>query len=167
MSKALQFVLFVSLVVSTSVHSATVDNLRDFERGSWNEIRQSHAGKPVIVHIWGVTCGPCRTEMPQWGALLRDRPDVNLVLIDADLVPNESSAVAAMLDEAGLGNAESWVFTDQFVEPLRYEIDPQWSGEIPRTMLIASDGTMSVIEGVVDFGAIRDWFDDQRARSGR
>jgi hypothetical protein len=72
-----------------------------------------------------------------------------------------------MLDEAGLGNAESWVFTDQFVEPLRYEIDPQWSGEIPRTMLIASDGTTSVIEGAVDFGAIRDWLDDQRARSGR
>ncbi len=166
MSKVLQFVFLVSFLVSTSVHSATIDKLRDFDRGSWNEIRQSHVGKPVIVHIWGVTCGPCRTEMPQWGELLRDRPDVNLVMIDADLVPNESSAVASMLDEAGLGNAENWVFGDVFVEPLRYEIDPQWRGEIPRTILIASDGTTSVIEGVVDFGAIHDWLDAQRARGG-
>jgi thiol-disulfide isomerase/thioredoxin len=153
--------MFVALA-STTVGSATIDNLREFQRGSWNEILRTHAGKPTIVHIWGVTCGPCRTEMPRWGAFLRERHDVGLVLIDADLVPNESGAVAAMLDQAGLGGTESWTFGDGFVEPLRYEIDPQWRGEIPRTVLIGRDGATTIMEGVADFDEIRRWLDAQQ-----
>jgi thiol-disulfide isomerase/thioredoxin len=162
MTKLAKLVLSLLAFAATSAYSATVDNLHEFQRGSWNQIRQVHNGKPVVVHIWGVTCGPCRTEMPEWGTLLRERPDMNLVLIDADLVPNEAGAVAAMLDQAGLGGAENWVFGDDFVEPLRYEVDPQWRGEIPRTILIDRDGATTVMEGVVDFAAIRTWLDAQQ-----
>jgi hypothetical protein len=69
-----------------------------------------------------------------------------------------------MLDQAGLGGAESWAFGDSFVEPLRYEIDPQWRGEIPRTILIGSDGGTTIMEGVVGLAAIRSWLDAQRAQ---
>jgi thiol-disulfide isomerase/thioredoxin len=167
MRKSAWLALGVVILASTSVGSATIDHLHEFQRGSWHEIRRAHAGKPTIVHIWGVTCGPCRTEMPEWGAFLRERPDIGLVLIDADLVPNESGAVAAMLDQAGLGGAESWTFGDGFVEPLRYEIDPQWRGEIPRTVLIAADGATTVLEGVADFDAIRRWLEAQKAGTSK
>lgn len=46
---------------------------------------------------------PCRTEMPEWGKLLLERPDLGLVVINADLVPNEPSAVSAMLAQTGIG----------------------------------------------------------------
>jgi len=167
MSKLTKLVLSLLVLAATSADSATIENLREFRRGSWNEIRQSHQGKPVVVHIWGVTCGPCRTEMPELGALLRERPDMNLVLIDADLVPNEAGAVATMLDQAGLGSAENWVFGDSFVEPLRYEVDPQWRGEIPRTILIGRDGATKVMEGVADLAAIRSWLDAQRVQGNK
>jgi hypothetical protein len=68
-----------------------------------------------------------------------------------------------MLDQAGLGAAENWSFGDSFVERLRYEIDPQWRGEIPRTLLIGRDGTTSVMEGTVDFAELRRWLDEQKA----
>jgi len=165
MKKFAWLTLAFAVLASASVGSATIDNLREFGRGSWNEILRSHTGKPTIVHIWGVTCGPCRTEMPQWGAFLRERPDVSLVLIDADLVPNERGAGAAMLDEAGLGSAENWTFADAFVEPLRYAIDPQWRGEIPRTVLIARAGAATVMEGVADFDEIRRWLNAQQPES--
>jgi hypothetical protein len=35
-----------------------------------------------------------------------------------------------------------------FVERLRYEVDPKWQGEIPLTLLIAADGTTTYLEGV-------------------
>jgi hypothetical protein len=105
--------------------------------------------------------------MPEWGVLLRERPDMSLVLIDADLVPNEPGAIATMLDQAGLGGAENWAFGDSFVEPLRYEVDPQWRGEIPRTILIGRDGATTVMEGVVDLAAIRNWLDAQRAQGSK
>jgi thiol-disulfide isomerase/thioredoxin len=50
----------------------------------------AHAGEPTAVYFWGVTCVPCPLEMPRWGELLRERPDLRLVVIHADLVPDEA-----------------------------------------------------------------------------
>ena len=27
----------------------------------------AHAGQPTVIHFWGLTCGPCLVELPQWG----------------------------------------------------------------------------------------------------
>lgn len=162
MRKWLLLALLTFCSAPSSIGSAATDELRPFVRGSWQDIRKAHAGRPTVVHFWGVTCGPCRTEMPQWGKLLLERPDLSLVVINADLVPNEASAVSAMLAQTGLAAAENWTFADDFVERLRYEIDPQWHGEIPRTMLIAREGATTVIEGVADLESIRAWLDTQK-----
>ena len=74
-------------------------------------------GQPLLI--------PCRVEMPRWSELLRERPDLRLVVIHADLVPGEAKAVSAMLAQIGLAGAENWMFSDGFVERLRYEVDPQ------------------------------------------
>jgi thiol-disulfide isomerase/thioredoxin len=154
----------IGAIVLQSAASAGATEVRAFGRGSWEQIRKAHAGEAVVVHFWGVTCGPCRAELPQWGRLLNKRADLRLVTIDADLVPNAPSAVRAMLKQSGLSaHAENRMFSDGFVERLRYEIDPQWGGDIPRTLLIAPDGTTSALEGVADFARISAWLDAQPA----
>lgn len=161
MRKLPALALLILVLLPWSCEAACANELRQFVRGSWNDIRKAHEGKPTVVHFWGVTCGPCRIEMPNWGTLLAERSDLNLVVIDADLVPNEAGAVTAMLAETGLAAAENWTFGDRFVERLRYEIDPQWRGEIPRTILIARDGTTTTIEGVANLESVRAWLDAQ------
>ena len=163
MRKWLLPVVLALALSSGSIGSAATDGVRQFVRGSWQDIRKAHAGRPTVVHFWGLTCGPCRTEMPAWGNLLRERHDLDLVVINADLVPNEPGAVSAMLAQTGLAAAENWTFGDGFVERLRYEIDPQWQGDIPRTLLIARDGSVTTIEGVADLNEIAGWLDRQRA----
>jgi thiol-disulfide isomerase/thioredoxin len=162
MRKSLALALFLLALAPGSIGSAATEGLRTFVRGSWQDIRKAHAGKPTVVHFWGVTCGPCRIEMPAWGAFLLKRPDLDLVVINADLVPNEPSAVSATLAQTGLASAENWTFGDGFVERLRYEIDPQWHGDIPRTLLIARDGSVTTIEGVADLNEVGAWLDGQR-----
>jgi thiol-disulfide isomerase/thioredoxin len=154
----------IGAIVLHSLTFAAAADIHTFGRGSWQEIRKAYAGEPLVVHFWGVTCGPCRSEMPQWGRLLAERSELHLVTIDADQVPNAPTAVQAMLNESGLSSrAENWIFNDDFVERLRYEIDPQWQGEIPRTLLIAADGTTTTLEGVADFAEITAWLDAQPA----
>jgi thiol-disulfide isomerase/thioredoxin len=166
LSRALWLAIVLIALPSATIGAA--EDVHPFGRGSWQQIRRAHAGEPLVVHFWGVTCGPCRAEMPQWGRLLNERVDLHLVTIDADLVPNAPSAVRTMLDESGLAaRADNWMFGDDFVERLRYEIDPQWQGEIPRTVLIAADGTTRSLEGVADFAEIRAWLDAQARGTGK
>jgi len=161
MSRAL-ITLVAFAVVAITVGSAKEGEIRPFKRGSWQEIRQAHAGRPTVVHFWGLTCGPCRVEMPQWAKLLQERADLNLVVIDADLIPNQLEDASAMLAKTGLAGAENWIFDDPFTERLRFEIDRRWQGEIPRTMLMARDGKTITIEGVADMARVRAWLDDQK-----
>jgi thiol-disulfide isomerase/thioredoxin len=162
----MRFSAFVSLVfmvlLASVVGAATEGELHPFKRGSWQEIRRAHAGQPIVVHFWGLTCGPCRVEMPKWGRLLQERPDLKLVVIDADLIPNAAGLVSEMLVKTGLAGAENWIFADDFVERLRFEIDPRWRGEIPMTLLIARDGKTTTIEGVADPAQVRSWLDAQK-----
>ncbi len=136
---------------------------RPFERGSWAKIRANHAGQPTVFHFWGLTCGPCLVELPHWGALLEQRRDLRLVLVAADPLPQPTDQVRATLDRAGLAPAESWSFTDRFYEKLRFEIDPRWAGELPRTVMVAADGTTTVLPGVADLGKVRAWLAAQAA----
>jgi len=100
--------------------------------------------------------------MPEWGKLVRQRSDLNLVVIDADLIPNQVDDAAAMLAKTGLSGAENGFSTILSRPRLRFEIDPRWQGEIPRTMLIRRDGKITIIEGVADPAQVRTWLDQQR-----
>jgi thiol-disulfide isomerase/thioredoxin len=152
----------MSVLVAASAACAAEGYLRPFKRGSWQQIRRAHDGQPIVVHFWGLTCGPCRVEMPKWGRLLQERPDLKLVAIDADLVPNAAELVKDELAKTGLAAAENWIFADDFVERLRYEINPRWRGEIPITLLIAGNGKTTTIEGAADPAQVRDWLDAQK-----
>ena len=87
--------------------SAKEGEIRPFKRGSWQAIQRAHAGRSTVVHFWGLTCGPCRVEMPLWGKLLQERSDLNLVVIEAERYADLREALrhdpgwVTVLDEMG------------------------------------------------------------------
>jgi thiol-disulfide isomerase/thioredoxin len=137
--------------------------LKPFARGSWQQVLNAHAGRPTLVHFWGVTCGPCKVELPLLGAFVKDHPALDMVTISADLAPDIPGAAQSMLKKAGLASAENWIFSDGFVERLRFEIDPAWQGDIPRTLLISRDGVITTIEGSAEMADLEKWLKPQAA----
>lgn len=154
-----RLILLLAMTTALVAHAADALEFRPFKRGSWGEIKQAHAGKPFIVHFWGVTCGPCRVEMPEWGSFLAARPQLNLVVINADLVPNSEQAASRMIEDAGLSRAEQWMFDQSNTQRLRYEVDPKWQGEIPLTLMIDASGKATRLEGTADLGVVGAWLD--------
>lgn len=140
--------------------AAQADELRPFRRGSWHEVLQEHHGKPTIIHFWGLTCGPCLVELPGWGKLAREHPDLNLVTVAADPSPMPVDALSSTLDKAGLSRTENWMF-DSMSERLRWEVDPNWQGELPLTILVAADGSTQTTLGAADMGAVEAWLSAQ------
>jgi thiol-disulfide isomerase/thioredoxin len=150
-------VALTSLMASASGDAA----LRSFERGSWQSLLQAHKGHPTLIHFWGVTCGPCKVELPQLGAFMKAHPNIDVVTISADIVPNLGPATTSMLRNAGLASAENWIFNDGYGERLRFEVDPTWQGDIPRTMLVARNGDITTIEGSTEPADLEKWSSEQ------
>jgi thiol-disulfide isomerase/thioredoxin len=155
--------IFLTAFLLSAPAAEAPRDLKPFTRGSWQDILRSHAGRPTLVHFWGVTCGPCKVELPLLGGFMRDHSGIDVVTISADLVPDLPGATRSMLEKSGLGSAENWIFSDGFVERLRFEIDPAWQGDIPRTLLISPDGTIATIEGSAEMKDLEKWSDQQIA----
>ena len=151
----LRVAVLVLLVAFTAAADAAPE--RVFERDSYAHIRASHAGQPLVVHLWGMTCGPCLVELPQWGALRRKRPELPLVLIQVD--PSSPEARAKRLAAAGLAGAESWSANTEFDEFLRASIDPTWPGDMPRTLLISPGGQVKTIPGTAQMSEVERWLE--------
>ena len=151
----LRTAVLVLLVAFTAAADAAPE--RVFERDSYAQIRASHAGRALVVHLWGMTCGPCLVELPQWGALLRKRPELPLVLIQVD--PSSPEARAKRLAAAGLARAENWSANAEFDEFLRASIDPAWPGDMPRTLLISPSGQVKTIPGTAQMSEVERWLE--------
>ena len=142
--------------------SASAAELLPFARGSWEALRRRHDGQPTIVHFWGLTCGPCLVELPEWGRFGQVSNGLHLVMVAADPVPEAPADLSATLAKAGLSGVESWAFADAFTKRLEYEIDPHWRGELPLTILLGRDGSSRSILGNVDFAELRAWIDGEK-----
>jgi thiol-disulfide isomerase/thioredoxin len=148
-----------------SVPASEETQLKPFERGSWQQLLSSHRGHPTLVQFWGVTCGPCKVELPLLGEFMKGHPAIDVVTVSADLVPDLPGATRSMLQKSGLSAAENWIFSDGFAERLRFEIDPTWQGDIPRTVLISREGALTTIEGSAEIAELEKWSDAQLAAS--
>ncbi|MBU1691346.1 MAG: TlpA family protein disulfide reductase [Gammaproteobacteria bacterium] len=108
--------------------------LKPFVVGSMKEITAARQGKPFILGMWSLTCTHCREELALLSSLVKKHPDLDLVLVATD-TPEEGEEIGTTLRQSGLGGSQAWVFADPFAERLRFEIDPKWHGELPRTYL--------------------------------
>lgn len=148
--------LFAACIfIAQTTSSADVGVIRPFDRDSFTQIRAAYAHKPLVVHIWGLTCGPCLVELPKWGRMRKAHPDMNLVLIQAD--EGSADAVEAAVEHAGLQGVESWSTKSEIDEFERASIDASWVGDMPRTLLISADGEVTTLKGVVEPSILMRW----------
>jgi hypothetical protein len=94
---------------------------------------------------------------------MKGHPAIDVVTVSADLVPDLPDATRSMLQKSGLSAADNWIFSDGFADRLRFEVDPAWQGDIPRTLLISRDGAITTIEGSAEIAELEKWSDAQLA----
>jgi thiol-disulfide isomerase/thioredoxin len=156
---------FLGLALAFALASGVAQAL-DFQpygRGVFARIVKAHAGKPLIVHFWSVTCPPCIAELPQWATMIGERKDIDVVFVNTD--GDEDRARAEMrAEKAGLGKAAHYGFSDDFVEKLYFEADKTWRGELPFTALVAPDGGVTSVTGAIDDPLVTKWLEKRGGR---
>jgi hypothetical protein len=133
-----------------------------FGEGSWQQLTGAHKGQRLIVHFWSLTCAPCLTELSEWGKLLAEHPEAPLVFINWESRPQPDERIRTTLVKAGLAGAENWTLIDDFEQKIRFAIDRDWMGELPRTQLIERDGAVTAFSGATDFLKLAAWLDEAK-----
>jgi len=151
------FLITVLLACST----VQAQELKPFIRGSHQSIKLSHQGKPFILALWSLDCAHCRDDLELLGSLQERNPKLEVVLVATD-TPAQNGEIKSLIKRYRLLRAEAWVFADGFAERLRYEIDPQWYGELPRTYFFGADGNSIAISGKFERDRIERWIRESK-----
>lgn len=148
----------LTLLLCLSATSVSADQeTRFFVRGSYERIVASHTGKPFIVSFWSLTCTNCREDLAMFGKLAKKYPNFKLVLVATDS-PEQNKEIEQSLQRYRLERAESWVFADSYTERLRFEVDKEWYGELPRTYFYDAQGSVvTSLSGVLDHAQTERW----------
>ncbi len=129
---------------------------RPFKAGSLARILTSRQGKPFLLNLWSMTCPPCRSELDLFAKLRKDHPKFDLVLIAAD-DPEYGTEAQGYLRQRGLPEVESWIFADADMQKLRYEIDAEWFGEMPRSYFYDAQHKRIPISGALKTEQLEAW----------
>lgn len=139
-------IFLVSIILCVT---AQAQELKPFVRGSQQAIMALHQGKPFILSLWSLDCTHCIDDMAQFSKLVKKYHHLDLVLVSTD-VPEQKQQIVRVLHHYHLEHVESWVFADDYVERLRFEIDPTWRGELPRTYFFDAAGHSTAISGTIN-----------------
>ena len=141
------FLLFFCLLTKQTF---AVESLHQhiFKSGSYQHILDSHKDKPFILVIWSKTCPSCLKDMDIIKKIHEGMPQFNIVLLATD-DQSDTTEVNKIIELKGLTDMESWIFAEGNAQKLRYEIDPVWYGEIPRTYFFNSNHKREGISGAL------------------
>ena len=156
--RSISVLLWLVMLAPLQVLAQAIEPLH---AGEVAKIRASFKGKPLVVHIWSLTCAPCLVELPEWAQRIRQNTSVAFVFINTDGT-RQAAAAARRLAAAGVKPTLSLVYADDFIERLQYEIAPEWQGELPRTEWVSGSGKSSAVLGPVSVSQFNQWFDGKR-----
>jgi len=158
--KNLFIALFAVFCLNSSIVNASETAYKPFVKGSFAQIQQKNKDRPYIIAFWSVTCAYCMKELALFGELMEKYPNVKLITITTDAFL-EDDTVEELMARKKLKGTETWVFADNYVERLYFDINPRWRGELPLTYFFDKNGEMLKHMGVVNEAELVEWLDNQ------
>lgn len=163
--QAVPLLLLWTLVIAAKVTAETVvtdqeaappPRIKLFDEGSLGEIQGKYASQGFIVTLWSVECPACYKELRLLKEWKHSHPDVGLVFVNVDGI-EQLLDVREVVEAFKVAEQDNWMFGRTPAAQLRYVIDPQWSGELPRTYLYGPNMRREGISGVVDEAVLQLW----------
>lgn len=146
--------------ISLAAQQAT---LQPYRPGSHTQLLQAHQGRPLLLVFWSLDCPPCRRELAMLGRLARQHTALPLVLVSVDGMAAAPEAVG-LLRRHGLETAENWLF-DGPEQRLRFDTDPGWYGELPRSYFLDAEHQRTAHSGVLTREQVLAWLSAQMAKT--
>lgn len=157
--RAMKKIITVLTCLSFFVQAPEIfaQNIKPFGFSSRQTIEKSHAGQAFILAFWSLDCVYCLDELAILAKFTTQHPKVKLVMVNTD---GQSTAreINQALKKFNLpANIEMWQFSESDDERLRYSIDKQWYGELPRTYYYDKAHQIKSLSGSQDEEWLKQW----------
>jgi hypothetical protein len=144
--------IFICLSLLAYIFSASLKaedtTLKPFIAGSYEQLLEGHANKPLMLVIWSITCSSCLKDMALLNQIHKANPKINMVMLATDDA-SATDQILEILTKHELTGLENWIFADDNPQKLRYAIDPKWFGELPRTYFLDKNHSREGVSGVL------------------
>lgn len=130
--------------------------VRLFDEDSLDEIEKKYARSGFILTLWSVECPACYKELRLLKEWKQAHPEVGVVFVNVDGVA-QALDVREVIEAFKVSAHDNWMFGHTPAAQLRYAIDPQWSGELPRTYLYGPNMQREGVSGVVEEAVLQLW----------
>lgn len=115
-----------------------------------------------LVMFWSVECPPCYDELAMVEGLLAQYPELPITLVSTDDMVLHREEINSIYNTLKGAQLQMWTFAEGRADSLRYAIDPQWSGELPRSYYVDTEGQKRGHSGVITSENILTLFPNRR-----
>jgi thiol-disulfide isomerase/thioredoxin len=115
------------------------------------ELFGNNSEKYRLINVWATWCGPCIIEFPEFVAIQRmyGQRDFEMISLSVDNSSQEEKVKNFLLEQQAA--FQNYLYLGEDQEDLINEIDPNWQGVIPYTLLVAPGGeVVHRHKGIID-----------------
>jgi thiol-disulfide isomerase/thioredoxin len=134
-------------------------NQQPFSKPAFEKMKQQQLGKRWLMVLWSLDCPACFKELKliQTLQLEHNGKALNVIFINADDTDEVNLERQQVLVSYEMNNFTNFYFTDGQGDLNRYQIDPQWYGELPRSYFVDELGKPHGKSGLLDEKLIKKW----------
>lgn len=148
--------MLVSYVLAFS--NAFAVDLKPLRAPDVEAVLAASQGKPQIVEIWSLDCSYCRENTARIVEWQKQHRDVRLTMIAMDPIDDNAAALSQVLASLALPPGTAFYANAEAIpEKLRRALDPNWRGEMPRTLLIDAHGMRQASSGMLQPAMLDAW----------
>lgn len=151
-----RYLFIIGALICLYMSPVSAGNIKIFDDNSFPTIIAQRENQPFILVIWSIDCAPCMKELELLSSMRTQHPQLDIVLVSID-GQDSLNEVRSVLQSFAMDQADNWLFAVGNSQRLRYHIDEQWFGELPRSYLYADAMTRMAHSGALMRAQLDRW----------
>ena len=121
------------------------------------KIKTRLKGKRHLIVLWSLDCPPCFKELAMIGVLAKAHSDLPITLLNVDQDIEPQTVLREINSKYGLTSIPHYFIAEDQYEQIKYELDPTWYGELPRSYFVKKEGIWIGKSGLLSKKQLKSW----------
>lgn len=143
---------------ATATMSTATISLSPFSIKTHEQLNQKYLGKKWLLVLWSVDCPPCFEELKIISQFKKNNKENIIILLNTDIADIDTEILKDIINQFELTDSPHYYYAAVNPSKLSHSIDPDWSGELPRSYWFDNQATRFGTSGLITINMLEQWF---------